>query len=105
MFVEIGGVRTSRPYSISSPPTQTAYYDITVRRVEDGVVSNYLLDQVKMGDILESSGPAGEFYHKPIFHEKTMVCIAGGCGITPFMSMIREILECGIDRTVHRKYR
>jgi ferredoxin-NADP reductase len=104
LVVEVDGVRTSRPYSIASPPNQLGFYDITVRRVEDGVVSNYLLDRVEPGDVLESSGPVGEFYHNPIFHKKTMVCIAGGCGITPFMSMIREILECGLDRTVHLFY-
>lgn len=104
LAVEVDRVRTSRPYSIASPPNQLGFYDITVRRVEDGVVSNYLLDCVKQGDVLESSGPVGEFYHNPIFHKNTMVCIAGGCGITPFLSMIREILECGIDRTVHLFY-
>ena len=40
--VQIDGVRTSRPYSISSSPTQTAYYDLTIGRVKDGFVSNYL---------------------------------------------------------------
>jgi ferredoxin-NADP reductase len=104
LAVEVDGVRTSRPYSIASPPNQLGFYDITVRRVEDGVVSNHLLDRIKPGDVLESSGPVGEFYHNPIFHKKTMVCIAGGCGITPFMSMIREIMECGLDRTVHLFY-
>ena len=104
LAVEVDGVRTSRPYSMASPPNQLGFYDITVRRVEDGVVSNYLLDSIKPGDVLESSGPVGEFYHNPIFHKQTMVCIAGGCGITPFMSMIREILECGLDRTVHLFY-
>jgi ferredoxin-NADP reductase len=104
LSVEVDGVRTSRPYSISSPPNQLGFYDITVRRVEGGLVSGYLLDRVKPGDRLQSSGPAGEFYHNPIFHKKTMVCIAGGCGVTPFMSMVREILECGLDRTVHLFY-
>ena len=47
VFVETGGVRTSRPYSIASAPTQTGHYEITVRRVEDGFVSNYLLDELK----------------------------------------------------------
>lgn len=104
LFFEIGGIRTSRPYSISSPPNQTGYYDITIRRVERGLVSNYLLDEVKTGDRLESSGPAGNFYHNPLFHDKTMVCLAGGSGITPFMSMIREAVECGLDRTIYLLY-
>ena len=104
LFLEIGGVRTSRPYSISSQPNQTGFYDITVRRVENGVVSNYLLDEIKRGDTLISSGPAGNFYFNPLIHKKIMVCIAGGSGITPFMSMIREIIECGLDRTVYLFY-
>ncbi|MFO7598979.1 MAG: FAD-binding oxidoreductase [Candidatus Desulfacyla sp.] len=104
LFLEVGGVRTSRPYSISSPPNQTGYYDITVRRVQAGRVSNYLLDEVRRGDALESSGPSGHFYFNPVFHDRTMVCLAGGSGITPFMSMIREVVECGLDRTLYLFY-
>ncbi len=104
LFVEVGNIRTSRPYSISSPPNQTGHYDITVRRVEGGLVSNFLLDQVKRGDTLECSGPAGHFFHNPLFHDPAMVLIAGGSGITPFMSMIREITECGLDRSVQLVY-
>ena len=104
LFLEIGGIRTSRPYSISSQPNQVGYYDITIRRIENGLVSNYLLDEVKRGDTLISSGPAGNFYFNPLIHKETMVCIAGGSGITPFMSMIREIVECGLKRTVYLFY-
>ncbi len=103
-FLQVGNITTSRPYSIASPPNQTAYYDITVRRVEKGLVSNYLLDGIKTGDIIETSGPAGCFYYNPIIHENTSVFIAGGSGITPFMSMIREIAERGLDRRVYLFY-
>ena len=101
LSVEAGGILTSRPYSISSPPNQAGFWNITVRRVESGLVSNYLLDHVKKGKIFHSSGPCGNFYHNPLFHDKTVVLIAGGAGVTPFMSMIREITECGLDRHVH----
>lgn len=104
LFVEVGNIRTSRPYSISSPPNQTGHYDITVRRVDGGLVSNFLLDKVNTGDTLECSGPAGHFFHNPLFHDPSMVFIAGGSGITPFMSMIREIADCGLERTVHLAY-
>ena len=104
LFFDINGIRTSRPYSISSQPKQVGFYDITVRRLEGGLVSNFLFDKVCVGDTLKSSGPQGHFYHNPLYHEKTMVCIAGGSGITPFMSMIREIIECGIDRNIFLFY-
>jgi len=104
LFLEVGGIRTSRPYSISSAPNQTGYYDITIRRLEGGLVSNYLLDEMKRGDCLQSSGPEGHFYHNPLFHDRTMVCLAGGSGITPFMSMVREVVECGLDREIYLFY-
>jgi ferredoxin-NADP reductase len=104
LFLEAGGIRTARPYSISSQPNQRGYYDITVKRVADGLVSNHLLDDLRRGHALVSSGPAGNFYFNPLIHRKSMVCLAGGSGITPFMSMIRQIVECGLDRSVHLFY-
>ena len=104
VFVEAGGVRTSRPYSISSSPRQRAFYDITIRRVEDGFVSNVLLDGTRVGDTLEASSPTGNFHFNPLFHSPDMVCLAGGSGVTPFMSMIREIAEAGLDRRLTLLY-
>ena len=98
LYLEIDGIRTARPYSIASPPNQTGYWDLTVRRVENGLVSNHLIDTVSVGDLLQASGPAGQFVHNPVFHGDTMVCLAGGSGITPLMSMIREIADRGLDR-------
>ena len=100
IFVEVNSIRTSRPYSISSQPNQIGYYDITVKRVENGMVSNFLLDHVSIGDNLTVSGPQGNFYFNPLVHDKIMICIAGGSGITPFMSMILEIVDRGLPRTV-----
>ena len=104
LYLAVKGVRTARPYSISSQPNQRGFYDITIKRVPDGLISNHLIDEIKPGDELVSSGPAGNFYFNPLVHSKSMVCLAGGSGITPFMSMIRQILECGFDRSVHLFY-
>jgi ferredoxin-NADP reductase len=104
LYLEIDGIRTSRPYSISSPPNQTGYYDVTVRRVADGLVSNFLLDEAQVGMPLASSGPQGGFHFNPLIHMPNIVAIAGGSGITPFMSMIREIADRGLDRTVYLFY-
>jgi ferredoxin-NADP reductase len=100
VFVDCGGVRTSRPYSISSSPTQTGYYDITVRRIDDGFVSSYFLDEVKVGDTLESTSPSGNFHHDPLFHGDDLVFLAGGSGITPFMSMIQETADRNLSRNM-----
>jgi len=104
IFVETGCVRTSRPYSISSSPTQTGYYEITVRRVDDGFISNYLLDELKPGDKLNSLSPSGNFHYNPLFHGNKLAFIAGGSGITPFMSMIRELADKNLGRRMHLFY-
>ncbi|MCK9230013.1 MAG: FAD-binding oxidoreductase [Syntrophales bacterium] len=104
LFLTIGKIRTARPYSISSPPNQTAWYDVTIRRVEEGLVSNHLLDTIQIGDLIETSGPVGTFYYNPIIHRPVVAFIAGGSGITPFMSMIREIYDRGLDRRVFLFY-
>ncbi len=103
LFVEIGGVKTSRPYSISSAPGQP-YYDITVRRVEGGFVSSYLLDKVKAGDGFESTGPNGYFYYEPLMDSFDLVFLAGGSGAAPFMSIIREAVEKKSALNIHFIY-
>ena len=91
--VEINGVRTSRPYSLVSSPNQVAYYELGIRKKEGGFVSSYLINNAKIGDIFEATGPMGNLYYNPIFHGKDLVFIAGGCGITPFVSMLRDVSE------------
>ncbi len=103
--VDVDGIRTSRPYSISSAPTQTGYYDITIRRVKDGLISGYFFDNLKPGDELESSSPNGNFHYNPLFHGDDLVFLAGGSGITPFMSMIRETADtCQSSRHIQLIY-
>lgn len=104
IFTEIDGVRTSRPYSISSSPKQRAYYEITVARIKDGFVSDFFLDDVKVGDRFEANGPAGVFRFQPVFHSRKLLFLAGGSGITPFLSMTREIVDAALDRDVVMLY-
>ena len=62
------------------------------------------MDNAKVGDKFEANGPQGVFHFNPVFHYKRSVFLAGGSGITPFMSMIREVLEKGLDRELHLVY-
>jgi len=100
LHVDVEGIRTNRPLSIASPPNQTGYYDLTVKRVPGGLVSNYLLDTLQVGARLTSSAPDGGFVYNPLLHGQRLVFIAGGSGITPFMSMLREVSDCGLGRHI-----
>ncbi len=103
LFVEIDGVHTSRPYSISSAPGSETL-DLTVRRKPDGFVSGFLLERVKVGDEMVSTGPAGQFYHEPLIDRGDLVFLAGGSGITPFMSLLRDHASKNWPVKIHMLY-
>ncbi|MFX0101775.1 MAG: FAD-binding oxidoreductase [Candidatus Hodarchaeota archaeon] len=92
-------VAISRPYSISSSPSEAlkGFYEITMKKVDDGFLTRYAWDEWKVGTRVTASGPEGNFYHEPLRDTKDIVAIAGGSGITPFRSMAREIMEKDLD--------
>lgn len=90
--VPMGDAVESRCYSISSPPTRPGAITITVKRVAGGVVSNWLHDSLTPGAILRAQGPRGTFLRPPSETRKYLF-LSGGSGITPVMSMLREIAD------------
>lgn len=103
LFVEIDGVRTSRPFTPSSRPG-SAFLDLTVKQTPGGFVSSYLLGRTRVGDCFETTGPDGHFHTDEITDREELVFLAGGSGITPFMSMIRDRVGRGWTKRVHLLY-
>ncbi len=93
--VDIDGVRHWRSYSITSaaPAPLGGHVDtitVTVQRQQDGLVSRYLTDRARTGDILELEAPQGDF-HLPSDPPARLLLIAAGSGITPLMGMLRTL--------------
>ncbi len=104
LFLEVDGVATSRPFAISSSPARRREYDLTVRRVPGGRVSNHLVDRLSAGDRVTTTGPMGSFHHNPLFHGDDLVFLAGGSGVAPAMSMIRDLVDHDLPRRLHLVY-
>lgn len=88
------GVPTERCYTISSSPTRPERVTITVKRVPGGPVSNWLHDHLRVGDLVEATGPLGSFslaLHPAPRH----LFLTAGSGITPAMSMLRSLCDAG----------
>ncbi len=95
VFVDINGKKYNRPYSIVSSPKDalTGYYRITIKGIEGGLVSTFILENWKKGTAVETSDPMGNFTYEPLRDTSSIVGIAGGSGITPFMSLAKAIAE------------
>ena len=91
----IDGKSVKRPYTPSSLPGTTGFFELTVKRYATGVVSKYLHDQ-RIGDTVLISGP-NQGGHWVDGMAKRVGFVAGGTGITPMIAIIRWILTKRID--------
>ena len=93
--LEIGNSVVTRSYSIASSPASAlnGEYQITVKRINDGFVSDYILDNWSVGDKVIAYAPEGNLIYNPLRDAKNIVGIAGGSGITPFLSIARAIAQ------------
>lgn len=85
-----------RNYSVSNSPGED-FYRLSVKREAQGLVSNYLHDDLIVGDIVKLTQPCGDFTLSD--NQKPLVLLTGGVGITPAISMLLPALKAG--REVH----
>lgn len=92
----------SRAYSLSSSPKDALnnVYRISVSRVKNGLVSNYMLDKLNIGDTIDSLSPSGYFFPSSIRDKKQIVGLASGYGISPLLSIAKSIEDKTIDKDI-----
>jgi ferredoxin-NADP reductase len=84
------GYQAERSYSIASPPVEAPRVTLTVERLDDGEVSPYLVDELRVGDKLELRGPIGGYFVWEASMGGPLLLVAGGSGIVPLMAMLRH---------------
>lgn len=82
-----------RSYTMSSSPNQGETCAFTVKRVDKGLISNWLCDNVKVGDVLRARGPIGRFIYESEKDRQHLVMVSAGSGVTPFVSIMREYAD------------
>ncbi|MNY11805.1 3-ketosteroid-9-alpha-hydroxylase reductase subunit [compost metagenome] len=83
---------------MSSSPDLDTYPAITVKRVKDGLLSNYLVDHADQISELEIEGPYGAFIPlESSYQSKDVVLLSGGSGITPLLSIAKSLLSKSAD--------
>jgi ferredoxin-NAD(P)+ reductase (naphthalene dioxygenase ferredoxin-specific) len=88
-----------RPYSMASLSADDEL-EFHVRRVPGGRVTGYLFNTLKIGDAVRVSGPLGTAYLRTR-HEGPMLCVAGGTGLAPILSILRGAIDACISHPIH----
>jgi len=91
-FLTFRACGTLRSYSMSSSPDTDDEVRVTVKRVPGGLVSQWMHQELKAGDTLHVSRPAGTFCLREEGEGRALVAFAGGSGITPVFSLVKSAL-------------
>jgi ring-1,2-phenylacetyl-CoA epoxidase subunit PaaE len=93
LIVQVQGKEVRRAYSICTSPVVDDDLAVMVKRVEKGLMSNWLPDNLKAGSTIKVMEPMGQFtteYQKD--NKRHIIMFSGGSGITPMMSIIKSML-------------
>jgi ring-1,2-phenylacetyl-CoA epoxidase subunit PaaE len=104
IILHINGRKYIRAYSLSSEPKFDTTLDISVKRIPGGIVSNYINDHIKIGDVIEVSEPMGNFILNPDTKKNNIYLWGVGSGITPLFSLLKDILISYPNINVHLIY-
>lgn len=97
--LDINGEQVCRSYTLSSSPSRPYSLMVTIKRVAGGLVSNYLIDHLQLGQRVRVLPPMGQFNLVDIPAQKYLF-LSAGCGITPMYSMSRYLTDTQIDADI-----
>ena len=97
--IQIPGHDGHRSFSMAMTPTSSSTLEFLIKKYPDGHFSGLLDGGLKVGDELELDGPYGAFTLKE-WSDRRIVCIGGGAGMAPILSLLRHMVEENIERPV-----
>ena len=87
----------SRPYSIISSPKEALSGKLEIMVQRKGIFSTFIIDEAPAGTELWAGEPSGDFHHDSIRDKYHILAVAGGSGVTPFLSMMKAVREGSED--------
>lgn len=104
-MLDLPGVGSSRAYSMANTGNVQREWHFQVRRVPQGKGTDVLFEKLAVGDEIGLDGPYGVAYLRT-GAPRDIVCVAGGSGLAPMVSIARGAVESGMlaDRKLHFFY-
>ena len=93
----VGDSFLTRAYSLASSPRDALNGVMEIIVQENGLYSGYLVRQAGIGETVTVGEPSGDFFHDSLRDRNHILAIAGGSGVTPFLSMMKAIMEGSED--------
>lgn len=94
LLIKFNNHEVRRSYSLCSTPGIDKHLAITIKKVENGEISRYLLAKIRKGSVIKSLPPAGRFtIDTNPENQRTILFIAAGNGITPIFSLLKKVLN------------
>lgn len=99
--VDVSGSDQTRTYSMANPPAEPSGIELQVRRTPGGLATDgWIFKTLQAGERIHLSGPYGRFFLREARSEPAIL-VGGGTGLAPLKSIVRHVLEGGLD---HRLY-
>jgi toluene monooxygenase electron transfer component len=102
-MLDLPGIAGSRAYSMANTGNGQREWHFQIRRVPHGQGTHSLFDRLAVGDEISLDGPYGVAYLRTDA-PRDIVCVAGGSGLAPMISIARGVVEAGLDRTLYFFY-
>lgn len=90
-----------RSYSLASLPTEDYFLEVHVQRKERGIVSNWIFDELNVGDEIGIQSASGECYYKNDARDHPMLLVGTGTGLSPLFGIIRDALHNQHEGEIH----
>jgi ferredoxin-NAD(P)+ reductase (naphthalene dioxygenase ferredoxin-specific) len=88
-----------RPYSMAGLCGESDM-EFQIRRAPEGRVTAFIFDELQVGASIRLSGPLGTAYLRQK-HTGPMLCVGGGTGLAPVLSIVRGALASGMQNPIH----
>ena len=79
------------PFSLPSPPTRRGFFQLAIRRT--GVLTDYLFEHVREGDVIGIRGPLGNGFPVELFEGQNVLLVAGGLGMVPLRGLLHYVID------------